>query len=254
MVPVKLWYLKHFYIELLLINSKENSCSCIFHSKDITKASYDRFMADRGLGDPSESQQGRAGLPGWDPLCQGSIPLPRRSSIFCSLMVNDPLFQWRDARCIWWGPGPIQGWLLRELLKVLVHGGMWFQLKRAARRNEEERGPGISNRLVWFTCALPPGLCWCHEMPLTASQCKQDKNHHIFPVKDVSDTLTGKYVPSFSVDHQKGRVSVLTDPRKGQGKCQRRLYLANSWVFHLKLCSKMTLAPAIEWRPIHRYQ
>lgn len=175
MVPVKLWYLKHFYIELLLINSKENSCSCIFHSKDITKASYDRFMADRGLGDPSESQQGRAGLPGWDPLCQGSIPLPRRSSIFCSLMVNDPLFQWRDGRCIWWGPGPIQGWLLRELLKVLVHGGMWFQLKRAARRNEEERGPGISTG--W--CGLPvpfllgyAGAMRCPSQPHSANKTR----------------------------------------------------------------------------------
>lgn len=67
-VPVKLCCLKHFYIELLLINSKENSCCCVFHRKDTTKASYDKFMADRGLGDPSESQQGRAGLPWpcWD--------------------------------------------------------------------------------------------------------------------------------------------------------------------------------------------
>lgn len=109
-------------------------------------------------------------------------------------------------------------------------GAWWDVIPVKKGSKKEQRGEGARDqyRLVWFTCALPPGLCWCHEMPLTASQCKQDKNHHIFPVKDVSDTLTGKHVPSFSVDHQKGRVPVLTDPRKGQGKCERRLYLAKS--------------------------
>lgn len=43
------------------------------------------------------------------------------------------------------------------------------------------------------------------------------RNSHIFPIKGVSDTLTGKHVPGFSADHQKGEVPVLADARKGQG-------------------------------------
>lgn len=67
-----------------------------------------------------------------------------------------------------------------------------------------------------------------HEVPVTASQCKQETGTIIFPVKGVPDALTAEHVPSFSADHQKGGVPVLTDPGKGQGKCEKRLYLVDS--------------------------